>query len=47
MDQILSKMEYWAHSLCPQFNFDDFLEKAEVVGQKRLVRVCFEYLFLN
>ncbi|KAI1721867.1 replication fork protection component swi3 domain-containing protein [Ditylenchus destructor] len=39
MNAILRKMEYWAHGLYPQLNFDDFLEKTEIIGRKRLVKV--------
>ncbi|KAI1728682.1 replication fork protection component swi3 domain-containing protein [Ditylenchus destructor] len=39
VNAILRKMEYWAHGLYPQLNFDDFLEKTEIIGRKRLVKV--------
>uniref|UniRef100_A0A915DSU5 TIMELESS-interacting protein n=1 Tax=Ditylenchus dipsaci TaxID=166011 RepID=A0A915DSU5_9BILA len=35
MSRIMKKMEYWAHGLYPQLNFDDFLDKAEHIGRKK------------
>uniref|UniRef100_A0A7E4VLS2 TIMELESS-interacting protein n=1 Tax=Panagrellus redivivus TaxID=6233 RepID=A0A7E4VLS2_PANRE len=39
LDDVMQKVEYWAHLLYPKATFDDFLAKVENVGKKRAVKV--------
>ncbi|KAH7691286.1 Protein F23C8.9 [Aphelenchoides avenae] len=39
LNDMMKKMEYWAHTVYPQLTFDDFLSRAEQLGKKRPVRV--------
>lgn len=35
LDNVLKRMEHWAHRLYPKFNFKDFLATTEQVGKKK------------
>jgi len=35
LDKIMFCLEHWGHRLFPKLNFDDFLEKCEVLGHKK------------
>lgn len=35
LDNIMKRMEHWAHRLYPKYNFDDFLETTEKLGKKK------------
>lgn len=36
--RIMSRLEHWSHRLFPKFQFDDFLEKVEKLGTKKVVQ---------
>ncbi|XP_046743093.1 protein TIPIN homolog [Diprion similis] len=38
LDRIMNKLEYWAHRIFPKYEFDDFLGKIEVLGNKKAVK---------
>lgn len=35
LDNIMKRMEHWAHRLYPKYNFDDFLDTTEKLGKKK------------
>lgn len=35
LDNIMKRMEHWAHRLYPKYNFDDFLATTEKLGKKK------------
>lgn len=37
---LLSKSKHWAHRLFPKITFEDFVDKAEVLGKKNSVKNC-------
>lgn len=39
LDKVMKRLEHWAHRLFPKYQFDDFLEKMEVLGTKKNVQV--------
>ncbi|GLH16521.1 Protein TIPIN homolog [Gryllus bimaculatus] len=39
LDQIMKRLEHWAHRLFPKYEFDDCLEKMESLGHKKPVMV--------
>lgn len=39
LNQIMFKLETWSHRLFPKLNFEDFLEKMEQLGTKKVVAV--------
>jgi len=40
LDDIINRMEHWAHRLYPKFKFEDFLERVNKLGHKKSVKVC-------
>ncbi|XP_015519113.1 protein TIPIN homolog [Neodiprion lecontei] len=38
LDRMMNKLEYWAHRIFPKYEFDDFLGKVEVLGNKKAVK---------
>lgn len=47
MNCLMDKIEFWAHHLFPQMNFDDYLEKVEKLGHKRPVKYIMKRLRLG
>jgi hypothetical protein len=39
MADIMEKVEFWGHRICPSMQFDDFLAKTETLGRKLKVKV--------
>ncbi|KAK0169901.1 hypothetical protein PV328_010535 [Microctonus aethiopoides] len=35
LDRVMKRLEHWSHRLFPKYQFDDFLDKVEVLGAKR------------
>ncbi|CAF0935911.1 unnamed protein product [Adineta ricciae] len=44
LDTLMHKFEYWAHRLVPHMAFDDFIEKAEILGGKKPVKYALQHL---
>ncbi|XP_022520987.2 TIMELESS-interacting protein [Astyanax mexicanus] len=44
---LLQKMENWAHRLYPKFQFEDFIDKLEVLGGKKEVQTCLKRIRLD
>ena len=44
LDTLMHKVEYWAHRLVPHMAFDDFIEKAESLSNKRPIKVYSSYI---
>jgi len=42
LNQLMSKLEHWAHRLYPKYKFDDTLEKIEMLGGKSQIRVAMQ-----
>lgn len=42
LDRVMKRMEHWSHRLFPMYDFDDFLEKTEQIGMKRLMSAYVE-----
>ncbi|XP_034244756.1 TIMELESS-interacting protein [Thrips palmi] len=38
LQRIMARMEHWSHRLFPKFQFDDFIEKVEKLGTKKVVQ---------
>lgn len=38
LDNVLKRLEHWAHRLYPRYNFPDFIATAEKLGRKKLVQ---------
>ncbi|XP_072527605.1 TIMELESS-interacting protein [Salminus brasiliensis] len=44
---LMQKMENWAHRLYPKFQFEDFIDKLEVLGGKKEVQTCLKRIRLD
>uniref|UniRef100_S4RS67 TIMELESS-interacting protein n=1 Tax=Petromyzon marinus TaxID=7757 RepID=S4RS67_PETMA len=44
---IMKNMEHWAHRLFPKMQFDDIIDKMEVLGSKREVQNCLKKIRLD
>ncbi|XP_076854519.1 TIMELESS-interacting protein [Brachyhypopomus gauderio] len=44
---LLQKMENWAHRLYPKLQFEDFIDKVEVLGSKKEVQTCLKRIRLD
>lgn len=38
LQRVMSRLEHWSHRLFPKLQFDDFLEKLEKLGSKKVVQ---------
>ncbi|GAB6028357.1 hypothetical protein CHUAL_002525 [Chamberlinius hualienensis] len=47
LDVLLKTMEHWSHRLFPRLQFNDIIEKMEVLGTKRPVQNCLRKLRLD
>ena len=39
LDRVMKRLEHWAHRIFPKYQFDDFIEKMEILGTKKNVHV--------
>ncbi|KAK2819810.1 hypothetical protein Q7C36_021456 [Tachysurus vachellii] len=44
---LMKKMENWAHRLYPKLQFEDFIDKLEVLGSKKDVQTCLKRIRLD
>ncbi|XP_026860583.2 TIMELESS-interacting protein isoform X2 [Electrophorus electricus] len=44
---LMQKMENWAHRLCPKLQFEDFIDKLEILGGKKDVQTCLKRIRLD
>lgn len=44
---LLRHMEHWAHRLFPKLQFDDFIERVELLGNKKEVQTCLKRIRLD
>ncbi|XP_060767794.1 TIMELESS-interacting protein [Neoarius graeffei] len=44
---LMQKMENWAHRLYPKLQFEDFIDKVEVLGGKKEVQTCLKRIRLD
>ncbi|XP_030622696.1 TIMELESS-interacting protein [Chanos chanos] len=44
---LMQKMENWAHRLYPKLQFEDFIDKLEVLGNKKEVQTCLKRIRLD
>ncbi|TSK19974.1 Lactase-like protein [Bagarius yarrelli] len=44
---LMKKMENWAHRLYPKLQFEDFMDKLEVLGNKKEVQTCLKRIRLD
>ncbi|KAM9494652.1 TIMELESS-interacting protein [Clarias gariepinus] len=44
---LMRKMENWAHRLYPKLQFEDFIDKLEVLGNKKDVQTCLKRIRLD
>ncbi|KAI4887068.1 hypothetical protein NFI96_033417 [Prochilodus magdalenae] len=44
---LMQKMENWAHRLYPKLQFEDFIDKLEVLGGKKEVQTCLKRIRLD
>lgn len=38
LNNVMKRMEHWAHRLYPKYNFDDFIETTEKLGKKKQIQ---------
>ncbi|XP_026272161.1 MICAL-like protein 1 [Frankliniella occidentalis] len=38
LQRVMARLEHWSHRLFPKFQFDDFIEKVEKLGSKKVVQ---------
>ncbi|KAK1158067.1 TIMELESS-interacting protein-like [Acipenser oxyrinchus oxyrinchus] len=44
---LMQHMEHWAHRLYPKLQFEDFIDKLEVLGNKKEVQTCLKRIRLD
>lgn len=47
LQRIMARVEHWSHRLFPKFQFDDFIEKVEKLGSKKVVQVVCHIIKLS
>lgn len=47
LTRVMARLEHWSHRLFPKLQFDDFLEKLEKLGTKKVVQVCLIIIFFQ